>query len=215
MTGRDRDKEVYSKLLKEEVMSTRATWHEFRKKWKKDRRFFGWAGDRERERAFRVWLRDLAEGKYIGYLGMNNFILDMTLSVKKKQAEKAEREFFQLLQEHIEIKSGDVWKEVCAALRADSLAVTHMSHSSRLQAKRKIDSKDPRYDAVGSSSLREELFATYVKTVGDPPIQADKLEDTTHGKHQKQDDDAIKQHAERKECGLCGQEDKLAKAQDD
>ena len=33
------------------------------------------------------------------------------------------------------------------------------------QAKRGLD-KDPRYDAVGSSSLREELFKTYVKTLG-------------------------------------------------
>jgi hypothetical protein len=33
--------------------------------------------------------------------------------VKKKEAEKAEREFFQLLREHTEIRPGDVWKEVC------------------------------------------------------------------------------------------------------
>lgn len=65
MSEKDKDKEAYSKLLREEVTSTRATWHEFRRKWKKDRRFFGWAGEKERERAFRDWLRDLADGKYV------------------------------------------------------------------------------------------------------------------------------------------------------
>ena len=32
-----------------------------------------------------------------------------------------------------------------------------------IQAKRSINSRDPRYDAVGSSSLREELFKTFKK----------------------------------------------------
>lgn len=61
----EKDKEAYAKLLREEVTSTRATWHEFRRKWKKDRRFFGWAGERERERAFRDWVRDLVDGEYM------------------------------------------------------------------------------------------------------------------------------------------------------
>lgn len=32
--------------------------------------------------------------------------------VKKKQAEKAERDFFQLLKEYKEIRPGDEWKDV-------------------------------------------------------------------------------------------------------
>lgn len=37
--------------------------------------------------------------------------------MKKKQAEKAEPEFFQLLREHKEIQPGDVWKEVGVPLQ--------------------------------------------------------------------------------------------------
>jgi FF domain len=59
----DKDKEAYARLLREEVTSTRTTWHEFRRKWKKDRRFFGWATEKARERAFRDWVRDLADGE--------------------------------------------------------------------------------------------------------------------------------------------------------
>jgi hypothetical protein len=32
--------------------------------------------------------------------------------------------------------------------------------------------KDPRYDAVGSSSLREELYNTYIKTLATAKVQA-------------------------------------------
>ncbi|KAF8586990.1 hypothetical protein K439DRAFT_1408071 [Ramaria rubella] len=170
---KDKDKEAYSRLLREEVTSTRATWHDFRRKWKKDRRFFGWAGDKERERAFRDWLRTVAD-------------------TKKTQAEKAEREFFQLLREHKEIKPGDVWKD----------------------AKRKIDPKDPRYDAVGSSSLREELFATYVKTVretvdsGNIPTPPKDV-DSTRDDHADADAARRKQRAERAERGLREREEKV------
>ena len=51
------------KLLKDEVKSTRTSWTDFRRKWKKDRRFYGWAGEREREKAFREWLKELGESK--------------------------------------------------------------------------------------------------------------------------------------------------------
>ena len=141
----DKDKEAYSRLLPDEVTSTRATWHEFRRKWKKDRRFFGWAGDRERERVFREWVKDLGKGEPTlpvalshGNIGSGSASAvssscsfpdgvipdnNMHSLVKKKVAEKAEREFFQLLREHRDIKPGDVWRE---ARRRISFA-PHMS----------------------------------------------------------------------------------------
>ncbi|GAW05304.1 peptide-binding protein [Lentinula edodes] len=124
-------KEEFDSLLNAEVKSTRTSWTDFRRTWKKDRRFYGWGrDDREREKAFRDFIRDLGEKK-------------------KAAAQKAEADFLALLREHADIKEGCVWKEV-----------------------KKDLVKDPRYDAVGSSSLREELFNTFVKAkLGSPSVQ--------------------------------------------
>jgi hypothetical protein len=54
--------EEFEKLLKDEVKSTRASWTDFRRTWKKDRRFYGWGrDDREREKRFREFLKELGE----------------------------------------------------------------------------------------------------------------------------------------------------------
>ncbi|PCH41166.1 hypothetical protein WOLCODRAFT_71349 [Wolfiporia cocos MD-104 SS10] len=115
-------KEEFEHLLRDEVKSTRTSWTEWRRQWKKDRRFYGWGrDDREREKRFREYLKELGEKK-------------------RAAAQKAEADFFTLLNESGIAKPGAVWKDV----------------------KRKIVD-DPRYDAVRSSSLREELFNTYLK----------------------------------------------------
>ncbi|CAA7259746.1 unnamed protein product [Cyclocybe aegerita] len=115
-------KEEFERLLKEEVKSTRASWTDFKRAWKKDRRFYGWGrDDREREKRFREFLKDLGEQKRLA-------------------AQRAEADFFSLLKENVVVTEGISWKE----------------------AKKGVY-KDPRYDAVGSSSLREELFNTFVK----------------------------------------------------
>lgn len=58
-------KEEFEKLLMEEVKSTRTSWTDFRRAWKKDRRFYGWGrDDREREKRFREYVKDLGESKY-------------------------------------------------------------------------------------------------------------------------------------------------------
>ncbi|KIJ53807.1 hypothetical protein M422DRAFT_25572 [Sphaerobolus stellatus SS14] len=173
-TGVDKDKETYLKLLKEEVTSTRTTWTDFRRKWKKDRRYYGWAGEREREKAFREWLKELAD-------------------IKKKAAEKAEREFFLLLKEHKEIKPGDVWKEV----------------------KRKIDPKDRRYDAVGSSSLREELFNTYLKTLEQSSTSATTSnQPSATDEASKAEDEALKRK-QRAERSIREREEKVRRERQD
>ncbi|KAH8111363.1 hypothetical protein DFH11DRAFT_1690413 [Phellopilus nigrolimitatus] len=116
-------KSEFDRLLLDEVKSTRTSWNEWRRAWKKDRRFWGWGrDDREREKRFREWLKELGEQK-------------------RKAAQKAEADFFVMLREKAEITVDSAWKDI----------------------KRGLD-EDPRYDAVGSSSLREELFSTYVKT---------------------------------------------------
>lgn len=112
----------FDRLLTEQIESTRTAWAEFRRAWKKDRRFYGWGrDDREREKRFKEFLKELGERK-------------------RAAAEKAESDFFSLLRESGLAQSGLPWKDV----------------------KRKL-SHDQRYDAVGSSSLREELFNTFLK----------------------------------------------------
>lgn len=58
-------REAYDLLLKTEATSTRTTWDEFRRKWKKDRKFFGFGSDRDREKVFRAWIKDLGESEHI------------------------------------------------------------------------------------------------------------------------------------------------------
>ncbi|KAG1779704.1 Hsp90 protein-domain-containing protein [Suillus placidus] len=118
-------KEEYDRLLSQEVKSTRTSWSEFRRTWKKDRQFYGWGrDDREREKRFKEYLKELGQKK-------------------RMVAEKAEADFFSLLRESGVVRSDSLWKDV----------------------KRKL-SHDARYDAVGSSSLREELFQTFLKAHG-------------------------------------------------
>ncbi|TFK55688.1 hypothetical protein OE88DRAFT_1731350 [Heliocybe sulcata] len=118
-------KEAFDKLLREEVKSTRTSWSDFRRTWKKDRRFWGWGrDDREREKRFREYMKELGEKK-------------------RAAAQKAEADFFALLKESGRAKPDSDWKEVKKHLH-----------------------NDPRYDAVGSSSLRVELFKTFLKAQG-------------------------------------------------
>lgn len=57
-------RENFRSLLEAEVKSTRTRWEDFRKAWKRDRRFFEYGRDeREREKAFRDWLKELGESK--------------------------------------------------------------------------------------------------------------------------------------------------------
>lgn len=55
----------YKALLDKEVTSTRTRWDDFRKKWKKDRRFYAFGrDDHQREKVFKQHLRDLGEREY-------------------------------------------------------------------------------------------------------------------------------------------------------
>lgn len=52
----------YKALMREDIISTRTRWDDFRKKWKKDRRFYSFGrDDREREKAFKTHLKELGE----------------------------------------------------------------------------------------------------------------------------------------------------------
>ncbi|WWC61769.1 uncharacterized protein I303_104354 [Kwoniella dejecticola CBS 10117] len=119
----DPEKE-YKALLREEVTSTRTRWDDFRKKWKKDRKFYAYGrDDRDREKMFKTHLRELGERK-------------------RADAQRAEQDFYDLLKESDDITSSSVWSDV-----------------------KKTIYKDSRYDAVGSSSLREELFNNHIKNL--------------------------------------------------
>ena len=57
-------KEAFDRLLEEEVKSTRTSWTDWRRQWKKDRRFYSWGkDDREREKRFREYLKELGESR--------------------------------------------------------------------------------------------------------------------------------------------------------
>ncbi|KAJ9098802.1 hypothetical protein QFC19_006279 [Naganishia cerealis] len=121
---RDPEK-AYRELLKAEVKSTRMLWDDFRRAWKKDRRFFEFGkDDRQREKTFRNYQKELGERK-------------------RADAKRAETDFMELLAEQGEIAADSKWAEVKRPLV-----------------------RDPRYDAVGSSSLREELFKRYQANLG-------------------------------------------------
>ena len=74
---------------------------------------------------------------------------------KRALAQKAEADFFALLRERGIAQAGAIWKEVSNLARSFTLLTLF------IQAKKTI-SEDPRYDAVNSSSLREELFNTFL-----------------------------------------------------
>ncbi|EMD40829.1 hypothetical protein CERSUDRAFT_91575 [Gelatoporia subvermispora B] len=163
----------FERLLREEVTSTRTSWTEWRRQWKKDRRFYGWGrDDREREKRFREYLKELGEKK-------------------RAAAQKAEAEFFALLRESGITKPDAHWKDV----------------------KRKISS-DPRYDAVGSSSLREELFNTFLKAhqgpaTSEPPVSRETSVPPKVEIHEVDPQERERLRKERKERAVKEREEKV------
>ena len=113
-------------------------------------------------------------------------------SEKRKAAEKAEADFFALLREKADIKENATWKEVKRGLE-----------------------KDQRYDAVGSSSLREELFNTYLKTLSRGSTTAQTSVSTTREEASastplsKEDSDVKRRDRERKERAVREREEKV------
>lgn len=95
-----------------EVKSTRTHWEDFRQKHKKDSRFreFG-RDDREREKAFRAWLRELGE-------------------IKRADAFKAEEKFVTMLKE-AQIADGSSWPEVKSKFSSDPRYSAVASSSQR------------------------------------------------------------------------------------
>ncbi|KAF8739019.1 FF domain, partial [Rhizoctonia solani] len=93
---------AYESLLRSEVKSTRTQWDEFRRKWKKDRRFYGYGrDDKEREKKFRSWLVELGE-------------------TKRKEAKKAEDDFIELLKTVDGVTRDSEWKDVKRGISQDS-----------------------------------------------------------------------------------------------
>lgn len=153
-SGKKDPEREYKSLLRAEVKSTRTIWDDFRRAWRKDRRFFDYGkDDKQREKVFRDHLRELGERK-------------------RADAKRAEKDFMELLKEHDEIKPDSDWLQVRFGLDFDSVSrpscwglSAHNGCFYHLQVKRGMTS-DPRYDAVGSSSLRAELFQRHVKSLG-------------------------------------------------
>ena len=108
-------KQEFDRLLKDEVKSTRTSWTEWRRQWKKDRRFYGWGrDDREREKRFRDYLKELGERESLLSDHLSGIVDVVTLPEKRAAAKKAEADFFALLKESGLAKPGAVWKDVSA-----------------------------------------------------------------------------------------------------
>src|ERR1700733_2176162 len=115
--AKQHSRDAYESLLKAEVTSTRITWDEFRRKWKKDRRFFSFGRDeREREKVFRIWLKDLGERKLpYSVFPLPNQGTHRYFTGKRAQARKAEFDFMELLKSKasiIPITANSQWKDV-------------------------------------------------------------------------------------------------------
>ena len=91
---------------------------------------------------------------------------------KRAAAQKAEKDFFALLREN-NANEKPAWKDF----------------------KRKISS-DPRYEAIGSSSLREELFNTFLKVKTDGSPASHPATSNSHSSEKKMEEDS--EEAERK-----------------
>ena len=152
---------AYLALLQAEVTSTRTRWEDFRKSFKKDRRFFSFGrDDKEREKVFKQHLKQLGEEK-------------------KKKALQADADFVTLLEEFIGQEDEDVRaardkirslndgrEEGEAEVGKSEIEQIASEHWTKAKKKPGLD-KDPRYDAVGSSSRRAELWRLWL--IGEAP----------------------------------------------
>ena len=181
-------KEDFERLLNEEVKSTRMSWTDFRRRWKKDRRFYGWGRDeKEREKRFRDFLKELGESLSVPFF---NFLITHRLLFLEKRAaaQKAEKDFFVLLREN-NVDEKSLWKDF----------------------KRKVSS-DPRYEAVGSSSLREELFNTFLKANFNGPSASHPVASSSKSLEKRTEDDpeeAERKKKEKREQALREREQKV------
>ena len=129
-----------------------------------------------------------------------------TAAEKRAAAQKAEADFFALLKESGLAKPGAVWKVV----RVAGVGPIH-THSYCVcpQIKKNLVS-DPRYDAVGSSSLREELFNTYIKAGASGPKPTDATSQPQPGPRPEEDEaERERQRKERKERAVREREEKV------
>lgn len=91
-------KAEFERLLREEVKSTRTSWSDWRRTWKKDRRFYGWGrDDRERERKFKEWLKELGERECLRFLVSLCFELNAVFMVQKNARPRKRPKLISLL----------------------------------------------------------------------------------------------------------------------
>ncbi|KAH7097909.1 hypothetical protein BKA62DRAFT_714902 [Auriculariales sp. MPI-PUGE-AT-0066] len=120
--------EAFDELLNRTCTSTRTSWTDWRRTVKKERAFLEYGrSEREREARFKAHLTALGERK-------------------RRDAARAEKDFFALLKEKVGNAKG-----------ANEGEDEHLPTSGL--------TSDPRYDGVGSSSLREELYGSYIRTL--------------------------------------------------
>uniref|UniRef100_V5F252 WW domain-containing protein n=2 Tax=Kalmanozyma brasiliensis (strain GHG001) TaxID=1365824 RepID=V5F252_KALBG len=122
-------------LLRAEVRSTRTKYPDFKAAFSRDPRFTSYSRDADRERLFKRHLFELGEEK-------------------RRAASKAEREFLDLLSDRL---PGNYRGKVVGA---DGVKEKVMEVWT--EAKRGVV-EDKRYDAVGSSTRRFELFCDWAK----------------------------------------------------
>ncbi|KAE8224018.1 hypothetical protein CF319_g3022 [Tilletia indica] len=137
--------QAYRALLEAEVKSTRMKWTDFVKAHKRDRRFLGYGrSDRDRERAFKDWLVELGD--------------------KKREAQtRAEDDFLSLLDSKLDSETRAGYRKDVdqAGLAGEERKAGQRNVWTEAKLTPGLDS-DPRYEAVGSSTRRAELFAEWL-----------------------------------------------------
>lgn len=102
---------------------------------------------------------------------------------KRADAQRAEQDFFELLSEQSNLTSSSIWAKV-----------------------KKSVASDPRYDAVGSSSLRQELFDTHLKKLASSSAVSETPEQAAERK--------VKERKAREEASLRDRQAKVQQEQD-
>ncbi len=133
----------------------------------------------------------------------------MSSAEKRAAAQKAEADFFALLRESGLVKPGAVWKEVCGIVHWIRSIMTgwHFFHCHQIK---KNLTADPRYDAVGSSSLREELFNTYIKAgASEEGLKPQSVGSTTQPAAEEDEEERERRRTERKVRAVKEREEKV------
>ncbi|KAH8915141.1 hypothetical protein BT69DRAFT_1252051 [Atractiella rhizophila] len=134
--------QAYRNLLIETVSSTRTHWEDFKRDHKRDSRFREYGrDDREREKVFKSWLRELGERK-------------------RADAQKAEERFLEMLRSSKDIVADSKWKDVKGSFSSDPRYTAVKASKEREGLFDRYLEELKKGDGRGKSSVEEKKEAS-------------------------------------------------------